>query len=94
MFELGTNPVFIKALAPFGVAPVLAKVQPLEKLPGKLALFKFCAHAAALAPTMGYTARMAVQIPAAFMSKTSWLVAVCSVPVKVPPAAVTLSKNA
>jgi hypothetical protein len=45
--------VFIKALVPFGVTPVLAKVHPLLKVPVKLELFKFCAHAAALAPTIG-----------------------------------------
>ena len=86
--------VSINALVPFGVTPVLAKVQPLLNVPVKLELFKFCAHAAALAPTIGYTARIAVHMPADFMSRTSWLVAVFSVSLRVPPAEVTRLKKA
>ena len=44
--------VSIYALVPLGVTPVLAKVQPEVNVPVKLDDFKFCAHAAALAPKL------------------------------------------
>ena len=65
---LGTNVVLKYALVPFGVTPVLAKVQPLLNVPVKLELFKFCAHAEALAPTIGYMACIDVHTFEAFIS--------------------------
>jgi hypothetical protein len=59
----GINVVLKYALVPFGVAPVLAKVHPLVNVPVKLELFKFCEHAAALAPTIGYMAFILLHIP-------------------------------